>query len=579
MTVTQQLQSTNPGEPPPESAPQTELVSPQEAQLLLPKLSDEQLDVLRSYGTEEPIVASQVLSAAGDPSYDLMVILGGEVTAFDCHAGKRREIVRLRARDFIAELNLLTGQTVYVTSEVTQPGSLLRVPRQAVRLVIDEHPDLGELLLQTMFRRRQAFLQIDAGLQIIGSRFSPDTQRLREFAARNRLAYAWVDLDRDAGASELVHDLGFSPRQTPVVILGGNAVVANPSNVELADAVGIADEPPTDQVFDLLVVGAGPAGLAASVYGSSEGLATATIDAVAPGGQAATTSRIENYLGFPSGVSGEEFGERAHLQALKFGTHLMVAHAAVSLSRPDGYFELTIEDESRLLAKSVILAAGVHYRRLDISGIERFEGLGVTYSPMDAERDLEDDEPAVIVGGGNSAGQAALHFAGIGHRVYLVVRGRGLAPSMSSYLMDRIAHDARITTLFRTAVSEVHGQGRLESVVTRNLDTKAETQFSTHALCLLTGAEPRTDWLAGVVERDNNGFVVTGPALSGTSLATNDWRALGRDPFLLETSLPGVFAAGDIRANSIKRVASAAGEGSMAARFVQQYLEHADQYV
>jgi thioredoxin reductase (NADPH) len=285
MTVIPQPQPASTGERIAEGRPQTELVSPQEAQLLLPKLSDEQLDTLGAYGTEEPIAAGQVLSAAGDPSYDLMVILAGEVTAFDCHAGTRREIVRLRARDFIAELNLLTGQTVYVTSEVTQPGSLLRVPRQVVRLVIDDHPDLGELLIQTMFRRRQAFLQIDAGLQIVGSRFSPDTQRLREFAASNRLAYAWVDLDRDPGASELVHDLGFSPRQTPIVMLGGSAVLANPSNIELADAVGIADESGTDQVFDLLVVGAGPAGLAASVYGSSEGLATATIDALAPGGK------------------------------------------------------------------------------------------------------------------------------------------------------------------------------------------------------------------------------------------------------------------------------------------------------
>ncbi len=224
----------------------------------------------------------------------------------------------------------------------------------------------------------------------------------------------------------------------------------------------------------------------------------------------------------------------------------------------------------------MILATGVRYRRLGIPDIDRFEGLGVTYSPMDAERDLEAGDPAVIVGGGNSAGQAALHFAGIGHEVVLVVRGRGLASSMSSYLVDRIAHDPRITTLFRTVVSEVHGEGRLERVVTENLDTRSETEFSTHALCLLIGAEPGTEWLAGVVERDDHGFVVTGPALSETSLATSDWLALGRDPFLLETSLPGVFAAGDIRANSIKRVASAAGEGAMAVRFVQQYLEHVD---
>lgn len=343
--------------------------------------------------------------------------------------------------------------------------------------------------------------------------------------------------------------------------------------------MGIADEPPGDQVFDLLVVGAGPAGLAASVYGSSEGLATATIDALAPGGQAATTSRIENYLGFPSGVSGEEFGERAQLQALKFGTHLLVPHTAVGLSRADGHFQLITDDGSSLLAKSVIIATGIHYRRLDIAGINQFEGLGVSYSPMDAERELEADDPAVIVGGGNSAGQAALHFAGIGHQVYLVVRGQGLAASMSSYLVDRIVHDSNITILFRTVVSEVHGRGRLETVVTSNLDTGLNLELRTHGLCLLIGAEPHTDWLAGVVERDDYGFVVTGPSLSEESHATPDWLALGRGPFLLESSLPGVFAVGDVRSSSIKRIASAAGEGSMAVRFVQQYLEHTGEYV
>jgi thioredoxin reductase (NADPH) len=313
-----------------------------------------------------------------------------------------------------------------------------------MKTIIEADSALGELLVQTLFRRRQALLLLRSGMQLIGSRYSPDTQRLREFAARNRLAYSWIDLDTDPVAPALLRTLGLELRDTPVVLLGGAAVLVNPSSAEFATAAGIAEDPVPGSVFDLLVIGAGPAGLGAAVYGATEGLSTAVIDALAAGGQASTTSRIENYLGFPTGISGTEFGERAQLQAQRLGAQMFVPHAAVSLSHSEGYYHVSLDNGAELLGKAVIIATGVTYRGLDVAGIERFEGLSVFYSPVDADK-VEAGEPVVIVGGGNSAGQAATALAASGHRVFVLARGDGLAQTMSTYLLDRVEHDTRIT--------------------------------------------------------------------------------------------------------------------------------------
>jgi len=400
-----------------------------DTRLVRPRLSDDQLATLQQYGAIEPTTAGQVLFAAGDPRYDLIVLLEGTVEVSDVHDGKLRYIATAGPRDFLAELNLLTGQRAYVTGVVTEAGSILRVPRDRVGEVIDEHGDLGAFLLQEMFRRRQMFIQLRAGVQIVGSRYSPDTQRLREFATRNRLAHAWIDLDNDPAATVLLDSTGVHPGDTPIVLLEGADVLRNPSNAQFARAVGITGEPTSGRTYDLMVIGAGPGGLAAAVYGASEGLTTAAVDAVAAGGQASTTSRIENYLGFPAGVSGAEFGERALLQAVRFGAQLFVPHRAVGLTRPGGHYLVALEDGTQVAGKSVIVATGVSYRRLDVPDIERFEGLGVFYSPPDPVRDVEPDEPVVIVGGGNSAGQAAVALAGAGHQVHIAVRGRRSPPA------------------------------------------------------------------------------------------------------------------------------------------------------
>jgi thioredoxin reductase (NADPH) len=549
----------------------TNLLSSEQAQLLLPKLSDEQLATLESYGRTETTTVGQVLATAGDLSYDLLVVLDGEVECSDNHDGARRPLLVHGPRDFIAELDLLTGQRVYANFVVTQAGSVIRVPRDAVTAIIDADGALGELLVQTLFRRREALLLLRSGFQLIGSRYSSDTQRLREVAARNRLAFSWIDLDNDPVALALLHTLGLEVSDTPVVLLGGDVVLVNPSNAELANAAGITEEPLSGSVFDILVVGAGPAGLAAAVYGSSEGLATAVVDAVAPGGQASTTSRIENYLGFPAGVSGAEFGERAQLQAKRMGAEMFVPHSAVSLLHHGGYYHVVLENGAELLGKTVIIATGVGYRGLDVAGIEGFERTGVFYSPSDADH-VEPGESVLIVGGGNSAGQAATSLAASGHPVHLIVRGEALAGSMSSYLLDRIEHDSRITVHTQSTVTSVRGDRQLESVVIRDRRSGQESELATHYLFVMIGADPHTAWLDGAVLRDRHGFIPTGDEIPAGVLSENDWALLGRGPYPLETSLPGVFTVGDVRSNSVKRVAAAVGEGSMAVRFAQQYL-------
>ena len=549
----------------------TGVVSAEDAQLLLPKLTDEQLATLMSYGTKEQTSVGQILAAAGDLSYDLMVVLEGEVECSDMHEGRRRPLLIHGPRDFIAELDLMTGQRVYATFVVTRAGSILRVPRPAMKTIIEADSELGELMVQTLFRRRQALLLMGSGMQLIGSRYSPDTQRLREFAARNRLAYSWIDLDNDPVAPALLRTLGLELRDTPVVVLGGSAVLVNPSSGEFASAAGITEDLVPGAVFDLLVIGAGPAGLGAAVYGATEGLSTAVIDALAAGGQASTTSRIENYLGFPTGVSGTEFGERAQLQAQRLGAQMFVPHAAVCLSHCEGYYHVRLDDGAELLGKAVIIATGVTYRGLDVAGIERFEGLSVFYSPVDADK-VEAEEPVVIVGGGNSAGQAATALAAAGHRVFVLVRGDGLAQTMSTYLLDRVEHDTHITVYPRTLVAAVHGDRQLDSVVIEDRQTGEHTDIRTHYLFAMIGAEPHTSWLADTLQRDRSGFISTGDDIPAAVLSDNNWAAVGRGPYLLESSLPGVFAVGDVRAHSVKRVAAAVGEGSMAVRLAQQYL-------
>src|SRR5215470_17329094 len=393
---------------------------------LSPPLDSEQLALLRRYGQERPTAAGQVLFREGDRAYDFIVVLSGAVSVVDHEAGAERELATLGPGRFVAELNILTGERVFATAVVREPGSVLAVP-------VDRLP---AVIVQVILRRRQWFVQQRAGLRIFGSRTSPDARRLREFAARNRLPHVWVDVDTDPGAGAVLAGQGLGPGDAPVVVMRGGEVLRNPSNGQLARAAGLGTAAVPAKTLDVAVVGAGPAGLAASVYGASEGLATAVLDGLGVGGQIGTTSRIENYLGFPVGVSGEEFAERSLVQALRFGVTLLVPRTAAGLTRHGDDYVIRLEGGDELAARTVIIATGVTYRQLGAAGLDRFEGAGVFYTPLAAQDQIMPGDPVVIVGGGNSAGQAATWLADRGHPVTVVIRGEDLAASMSQYLID-----------------------------------------------------------------------------------------------------------------------------------------------
>ena len=539
---------------------------------LSPPLDDEQLGLLRRYGQERPTRAGQVLFREGDRAYDFIVVLSGAVAVVDHEAGVVRELATLGPGRFVAELGILTGERVFATAVVREPGSVLVVPVDRLQEVIARDQQLSDVIVQVILRRRQWFVQQRAGLQILGSLTSPDARRLREFAARNRLLYVWVDLDTDPGAGAVLAHHGLGASDAPVVLMRGGEVLRNPSTSQLARAAGFGTGAVPRTTCEVVVVGSGPAGLAASVYGASEGLATAVIDGMGVGGQISTTSRIENYLGFPVGVSGEEFAERSLVQVLRFGATLLVPRTAAGLTRHGDDYVIRLGDGDELTARTVIIATGVTYRRLDAAGLDRFEGAGVYYTPLAAQDQILPGDPVVIVGGGNSAGQAATWLADHEHPVTVVIRGEDLAASMSQYLTDRIARHPAITIMHRSAVREVDGTGRLERVVVEDLTTSTRRTLAATALFVLIGAEAHTQWLAESIELDSHGFIVTGPDLSGQARNAPAWEKLGRDPYLLETSLPGVFAAGDVRSNSVKRVASAVGEGSIAIRLASEHL-------
>jgi thioredoxin reductase (NADPH) len=547
-----------------------ELAETPDHQGAYPRLSEEQVAALSARGTRRRTQAGDLLFREGDEHCDFYVVLSGLVAVVDGYGlAEQREIAVHGERRFLGELGLLTGQAAFYTAIVRQPGEVLAVPVDRVRELVTQDPALCDLIFRALLIRRELLIGLGAGFRIVGSRYSPDTRRLREFAARNRLPHRWIDLEQDSAAEALLRELGITPAETPVVIWGGE-VLRNPSTEELARVIGLP-APATDrQMCDLLVVGAGPAGLAASVYGASEGLDTVTLDAVATGGQAGASSKIENYLGFPSGISGGELAERATIQVEKFGGSLAVPAEAVALEPQDDHFCVRLADDRTILARTVVVASGARYRRLDVPGLDRFEGNSVYYAATLMEARMCAGDPVVVVGGGNSAGQATVFLSRYASQLRLVVRGASLEESMSRYLADRIHQMESVEVLLHHEVRELEGDDSLQAVVLEDNRSGERRTLPAKALFVFIGAEPHSDWLAGQVALDEHGFVVTGPAAApGRPAAGSDHRT----PLLLETSRPGVLAAGDVRSGSIKRVASAVGEGSMAVRLIHEHLE------
>jgi thioredoxin reductase (NADPH) len=511
----------------------------------------------------------ETLFAVGDRDFKFHVIRSGDVEIIDFSGDKPKTLTVHHKGGFTGDISHLTGNPSVVTAIARGDCEVYEISRDTLRQTLNQCPTFSDIILQAFIARRQLLHESPdfIGLRVIGSRYSTDTFRVRDFLAKNRVLFTWVDVETDPRVDLLLKQFGVTEADTPVVACSQRLLLRNPSNRQLADEIGIR-QPLEQVVYDLVVVGAGPAGLAAAVYGASEGLRTVVLERAGPGGQAGSSMRIENYLGFPTGLTGSDLANRAILQANKFGARLSVPTPVTRLGFEKAYSILHLDDGETVTAKCLLIATGADYRRLGVEGCERFEGTGVYYAVTLTEAQMCRGSQVVLMGGGNSAGQGAVFLAQHARHVLLVIRGDDLHKTMSSYLVRRIEQTANIELLCNTTVRRMNGDGHLGSVEIVNNKTGQARTVETPAVFSFIGAVPRTDWLPPEIERDAKGFVMT-----GTALAQSHYWTAPRQPFLLETSRPGVFAAGDVRSNSVKRVASAVGEGAMAVQFVHEYLK------
>jgi thioredoxin reductase (NADPH) len=536
-----------------------------------PVLDVAQVEVLRRYGSEHEMAAGDVLFADGDVTYDLIVVLAGEARIVERRGQPGEAVVATYGRSqFLGEIGLLTGQRAYLSAVASTAGRVLRVPVERVRVVMAQEPGLSELILRTFLLRHSILTGRGSGLTLIGSRFDAGTRRLLEVLARNRLASRWLELEGSPEAEGMLRELDVPVGDLPLVVVPGGPLLRNPGSRELLDALGMSgpSDPDLSGVCDLLVVGAGPGGLAAAVYGGSDGMATVLAEDTALGGQAGTSSRIENYLGFPAGLSGEELAARAALQAQKFGVRIKLGSKAVSLSSDSGVHRVSFDDRDAITAKSVIIATGARYNRLPVDRLAEFEGVGVYYAATQMEAQACRADPVAIVGGGNSAGQAALFLSRSSADVHLIIRGETLETSMSRYLIDQIERNPRITVTPGTQVTALLGKDQLEGVELLDVGRQRTSALAVRGLFVFIGAQPSTQWLAGQLAEDTRGFLLTGSNIPQAHLDDRD-----QVPLFLETSRPGIFAVGDVRSGSVKRAATAIGEGSMAVRLIFERLQ------
>ncbi len=536
-----------------------------------PTLDASDVALIEELGSRRSIAPGEYLYREGDLTYDFYVLISGEVEILLTTDGAEKIIVRHGAGRFLGELNLLTGLRVFVSARVVTAGEIVVVQRDRFRRLIATNPRLGDIILAALIARRTVLLSGAApAIRVVGSRYSPDSLRIREFLARSRIPHEWLDAERHPGVEDLLTEFGVTPNELPVVIATGT-VLRRPSPGELSEYLGLTVDRVPGRCFDLVVVGGGPAGLAAAVYGASEGLRTLGVEMIAVGGQAGTSSRIENYLGFPMGISGGDLAQRAFIQAENFGAHLASPCAATSLREEAGHLVVRLSDGTDVAGRAVIAASGARYRRLDAARLDEFEGHGVYYAATDMEARLCGAGPAVVVGGGNSAGQAAMFLAESGCPVTVIIRGPDLARSMSRYLVDRIEAHPQITVRTETTITSLNGDTTLESI--RIKDRQGESTLACGGLFSFIGADPGSGWLCGCAALDDRGFVRTDRSLTDDDLDER-WEVLGRGPLPLETSFPGLFAVGDVRSGSVKRVAGAVGEGSAAVRSVHDHLAY-----
>jgi thioredoxin reductase (NADPH) len=539
---------------------------------MFPTLDAAQIARLEGYGHRRKAAAGEILFDQGVASTGVYVVISGSLDIVNPLRPADAPIAVHGPGQFSGEINTLSGRNTLLRGVTHVESELIEIDLDNLRRIVQNDPELSEVFLRAFVLRRVRLVNSTPGdVVLLGSAHSSDTLRLREFLSRNGHPHKYLDVERDPDVQAVLDHFGVTVDEIPVIVCRGTRVLRNPSNALTAECLGFNADVDEQAIVDVIVVGAGPSGLAAAVYAASEGLDVLVVETNAPGGQAGLSSRIENYLGFPTGISGRELAGRAFVQAQKFGAKIVVARTASAMQCAREPFEVKVENGTMVRGRSIILASGVTYRTLNLPNREKFEGVGIYYAATALEAQVCQSEEVAIVGGGNSAGQAAVFLAENSRHVYLLVRGPCLALSMSRYLIRRIEETPSITLLVNTEVEALDGNECLESVRWRNSKTGEAATKPVRHLFLMTGAVPNTSWLGGCVAVDEKQFVKTGTDLRQEELAAFHW-PLSRQPYLLETTLPRVFAVGDVRSGSVKRVASAVGEGSIAVQFVHRVL-------
>ena len=539
---------------------------------IFPKLTPAQISRIAAHGHVRSVQSGEVLMEQGDTSVPFFVVITGEVEIVRPFGTHETLITVHGPGEFTGEVNMLSNRRSLVRARATKPSKVIELDHEQILSLVQTDAELSDILMRAFILRRVELIAAGVGdIILVGSAYSAGTLRVKEFLMRNGHPYSYIDLERDPDVQNLLDSFQISAGEIPVLICRGQLALRNPTNQEIADCLGFNESIDQTHVRDLVIIGAGPSGLAAAVYGASEGLDVLVLETSSPGGQAGSSSRIENYLGFPTGISGQDLAARAYLQAQKFGARMLVAKATRLICDRKPYV-IELENGARISTRTVIIATGAQYRKLPLENLSRFEGAGVYYGATFVEAQLCGAEEVIVVGGGNSAGQAAVFLAQNAKRVYMLVRSTSLAASMSRYLIRRIEKSPTIILRPQTEIVAVEGGDHLDSVYWRNSQTGRTEKHEIRHIFVMTGADPNISWLNGCIALDPKGFIKTGPDLLPDNLSAAGW-SLMRQPYLLETSLPGVFAVGDVRGGSIKRVASAVGEGSTAVSFVHKVLQ------
>jgi thioredoxin reductase (NADPH) len=536
-----------------------------------PILTAAQINRVRPLGKLRQVKKGEILFEPGDVQLPFFVLLSGSMEIVQPDLKGERLVVTHSPGEFTGEMAMISGQRCLVRGRVTEPGEFLELGGDGLRSLVARDSELSDIFMRAFILRRLELISRGQGNMILmGSQHSANTLRLREFLSRNGHPYTYVDLDTDKTSQELLDRFEVKLDEIPVVVCNARSVLRNPSITQLADCLGFNASIDATQVRGLIIVGAGPAGLAAAVYAASEGLDALVIESAAPGGQAGSSSKIENYLGFPMGLSGQELATRAIAQAEKFGAKMMIAHSVAKLDCARRPFKVLLDNGTGLPARAVVIATGAQYNKPRIANLEKFEGQGIYYGATFMESQLCEQEDLIVVGGGNSAGQAAVFLSQTARKVYMLVRSGQLADTMSRYLIQRIEENPAIELHFKTEITALEGDEHLERIIWRDKSSGETTVHDIRHVFIMAGASPRTEWLRSCIALDDKGFILTGRDLDNATGAPV-WTQT-RPPYMLETSLPGVFAVGDVRAGNVKRVASAVGEGSIAIHLVHRAL-------